>query len=181
MTLGAIRWSLRSNDVAGMQTNLAWETLLDLPAQRAGPLHMRLAAAFRTAIRDGRVPREAALPPSRTLAADLGVSRWTVTQAYAQLVTEGYLTARTGSATRVSWTPRPGLDEAEGIPARPPEAVPQRPRGSICPPPAPTSGPFPAANGSRRSGPPPRPRRSISWTTPSRAGIRGCGPCSPSA
>ena len=75
---------------------------------------MRLAAAIRTAIRDGRIPREAALPPSRTLAADLGVSRWTVTQAYAQLVTEGYLTARTGSATRVSWTPRPGLDEAAG-------------------------------------------------------------------
>jgi GntR family transcriptional regulator / MocR family aminotransferase len=67
------------------------------------------------------------LPPSRTLAADLGVSRWTVTQAYAQLVTEGYLTARTGSATRVSWTPRPGLDEAADLPARPPEAVPDRP------------------------------------------------------
>src|SRR5580704_1232683 len=127
MTLGAIRWSLRSNDVAGMQTNLAWETLLDLPAHRAGLLHMRLAAAIRTAIRDGRIPREAALPPSRTLAADLGVSRWTVTQAYAQLVTEGYLTARTGSATRVSWAPRPGLDEAADLPVRPPEAVPDRP------------------------------------------------------
>ena len=127
MTLGAIRWSLRSNDVAGMQTNLAWETLLDLPATRPGPLHMRLAAAIRTAIRDGRIPREAALPPSRTLAADLGVSRWTVTQAYAQLVTEGYLTARTGSATRVSWTPRPGLEEAAELPARPPGPVPDRP------------------------------------------------------
>ena len=127
MTLGAIRWSLRSNDVAGMQTNLAWETLLDLPATKPGPLHMRLAAAIRTAIRDGRIPREAALPPSRTLAADLRVSRWTVTQAYAQLVTEGYLTARTGSATRVSWASRPGLDEAADLPVRPPEAVPDRP------------------------------------------------------
>ncbi len=127
MTLGAIRWSLRSNDVAGMQTNLAWETLLDLPAHRAGPLHMRLAAAIRTAIRSGRIPLAAALPPSRTLAADLGVSRWTVTQAYAQLVTEGYLTARAGSATRVSWTPRPALDEAARHPARPPGAVADRP------------------------------------------------------
>src|SRR6202042_166813 len=127
MTLGAIRWSLRSNDVAGMQTNLAWETLLDLPAHRAGPLHMRLAAAIRPPIRDGRTPLAAALPPSRTLAADLGVSRWTVTQAYAQLVTEGYLTARTGSATRVSWTPRPGRHEAARRPARPPGAVADRP------------------------------------------------------
>src|ERR1700727_4533 len=123
MTLGAISWPLRSNDVTGMQTNLAWETLLDLPATRPGPLHMRLAAAIRTAIRDGRIPREAALPPSRTLAADLGVSRLTVTQAHAQLLTEGYLTARTGSATRVSWTPRPGLDESAGTPARPPGAA----------------------------------------------------------
>jgi DNA-binding transcriptional MocR family regulator len=110
-----------------MQTNLAWETLLDLPATRPGPLHMRLAAAIRTAIRDGRIPREAALPPSRTLAADLGVSRWTVTQAYAQLVTEAYLTARTGSSPRVSCTPRPDLDETAGRPAQPPGAVPARP------------------------------------------------------
>ncbi len=96
---------------------------------------------------DGRVPHghqgrahppEAALPPSRTLAADLGVSRWTVTQAYAQLVTEGYLTARTGSATRVSWTPRPDLDEAPGLPARPPEPVPSgRPVRSVLRPPRP--------------------------------------------
>ena len=164
-----------------MQTNLAWETLLDLPATGPGPLHMRLAAAIRTAIRDGRIPLEAALPPSRTLAADLGVSRWTVTQAYAQLVTEGYLTARTGSATRVSWTPRPGLDRgrrASRAAAREPSRT-GRP-GSICPPPVLTCGLFRAADGSRRSGPPPRPRRSISWTTPRRAGTRGCGPCSPS-
>src|ERR1700722_861713 len=75
MTLGAIRWSLRSNDVAGMQTNLAWETLLDLPATRPGPLHMRLAAAIRMAIRDGRIPREAALPPARRRSRRLPLDR----------------------------------------------------------------------------------------------------------
>ena len=78
---------------------------------------MRLAAAIRSAVREGRLPRGAALPPSRILADDLGVSRWTVTQAYGQLVTEGYLTARTGSATRVSWTPGPD-DPAWSRPAR---------------------------------------------------------------
>jgi GntR family transcriptional regulator/MocR family aminotransferase len=56
------------------------------------------------------LPIGAAVPPSRTLATDLGVSRWTVTQAYGQLVTEGYLTGRTGSATRVSWSPGPVED-----------------------------------------------------------------------
>jgi GntR family transcriptional regulator / MocR family aminotransferase len=97
----------------------AWETLLDLSAARPGPLHMRLAAAIRSAVRDGRVPHGAALPPSRNLAEDLGISRWTVTQAYGQLVTEGYLTARTGSATRVSWTAGPD----DPAPPRPAKAV----------------------------------------------------------
>jgi GntR family transcriptional regulator / MocR family aminotransferase len=103
--------------MAGRQANLAWETLLDLPATRPGPLHMRLAAAIRAAIRAGRLPVGAALPPSRMLAADLSVSRWTVTEAYGQLITEGYLAAKTGSATRVTWSPRPG-DEPGAGPAR---------------------------------------------------------------
>jgi GntR family transcriptional regulator / MocR family aminotransferase len=103
--------------MAGIQANLAWDTLLDLSATRPGPLHMRLAAAIRSAIRDGRLPMGAALPPSRMLAADLGVSRWTVTEAYGQLITEGYLTGKTGSATRVTWSPRPG-DEPRTDPAR---------------------------------------------------------------
>ena len=103
--------------MAGIQANLAWETLLDLSATRPGPLHMRLAAAIRAAVRDGRLPVGAALPPSRMLAADLGVSRWTVTEAYGQLITEGYLTGKTGSAPRVTWSPRPG-DEPRSAPAR---------------------------------------------------------------
>ena len=103
--------------MAGTQANLAWDTLLDLSA-RSGRLHMRLAAAIRAAVRDGRLPVGAALPPSRMLAADLGVSRWTVTEAYGQLITEGYLTGKTGSATRVTWTPGPG-DEPRAVQARP--------------------------------------------------------------
>ncbi|MFD1538581.1 MocR-like pyridoxine biosynthesis transcription factor PdxR [Nonomuraea guangzhouensis] len=87
------------------QTNAAWDTLLDLDAQPAGPLHDRLRRALRSAIVGGRIAAGSALPPSRTLAADLGCSRWVVTEAYAQLAAEGYLEARTGSATRV----RPGV------------------------------------------------------------------------
>jgi GntR family transcriptional regulator/MocR family aminotransferase len=114
--------------VAGKQTNLAWETLLAVPGQpgtraRQG-LPAQLASAIRAAIRDGRLPHGAALPPSRALAADLGVSRWTVTEAYGRLITEGYLTGRTGSATRVSWIPRPYEDPPR--PAAPAEQ-PSRP------------------------------------------------------
>jgi GntR family transcriptional regulator / MocR family aminotransferase len=91
--------------VGETQTNLAWEMLLDLSSTRAGPLHTRLAAAIRAAVHDGRLPLGAALPPSRSLAADLNVSRWAVTEAYGQLMTEGYLSGRRGSATRVCWSP----------------------------------------------------------------------------
>jgi len=111
--------------VAEIQPSLAWAALLDLSG-RTGPLTRRLASAVRSAIRDGRLSLGAALPPSRTLAEDLGVSRWAVTEAYSQLVTEGYLTARTGSATRVSWTPHPD-DDHVGRPVEPARDRPPRP------------------------------------------------------
>jgi GntR family transcriptional regulator/MocR family aminotransferase len=92
--------------MARSQTNLAWDVLIDLTQWR-GALHQRLTGALRAAIRSGRLPTASALPPSRVLAARLEVSRWTVTRAYEQLIAEGYLDARTGSATRVRWTPDP--------------------------------------------------------------------------
>jgi GntR family transcriptional regulator / MocR family aminotransferase len=105
-----------------VRQSLAWAPLLDLDGQPSGPLHERLTRAIRGAIRDGRLARGAALPPSRTLAEDLGVSRWAVTRAYGQLVTEGYLASKTGSATRVLWSPDPGENRlgvsAEASPPR---------------------------------------------------------------
>src|SRR3984957_1502185 len=80
--------------------------LLDLAG--TGPLHARLAGALRSAIRDRWLRPDSVLPPSRALAAELGCSRWVVTQAYAELVTAGYLETRTGSGTWVR--PLPGED-----------------------------------------------------------------------
>jgi GntR family transcriptional regulator/MocR family aminotransferase len=88
--------------MATSQTNLAWDVLLDL-AHGNEALHQRLTRALRDAIRAGRLPVGSALPPSRFLAAELRISRWTVMQAYDQLIAEGYLEARAGSATRVRW------------------------------------------------------------------------------
>lgn len=107
-----------------MQTNLAWETLFDVSAQPNGPLHVRLTRAIRAAISNGRLPLGSALPPSRMLATNLGVSRWAVTQAYGQLVTEGYLTSRTGSATRVIWSPERDEDRIPR-PVKPPAPPPR--------------------------------------------------------
>ncbi|MEU1430364.1 PLP-dependent aminotransferase family protein [Nocardia sp. NPDC005746] len=58
--------------------------------------------ALREAIRDGRLAAGERLPPSRTLAVELGLSRGTVSAAYDQLIAEGLLTARQGSGTRVA-------------------------------------------------------------------------------
>jgi GntR family transcriptional regulator/MocR family aminotransferase len=103
-TLATIGLVLRSNAMAESQTNHAWDIVLDLGRPGDGPLHERLTAALRDAIRARRIADGDRLPPSRSLAADLGCSRWTVTEAFAQLAAEGYLTTRTGSGTRVRWS-----------------------------------------------------------------------------
>jgi GntR family transcriptional regulator/MocR family aminotransferase len=61
--------------------------------------------AVRAAIRDGRVAPGSALPSSRALAADLGVARGTVVDAYAQLAVEGYLATWPGGRTVVASHP----------------------------------------------------------------------------
>ncbi|MFI5735462.1 PLP-dependent aminotransferase family protein [Kribbella sp. NPDC051587] len=58
--------------------------------------------AFREAIRSERLAAGTRLPPSRVLAADLGVGRSTVVRVYSELINEGWLTALHGSGTEVS-------------------------------------------------------------------------------
>lgn len=62
--------SMRANQRRQSQTNLAWDTLLDLGERGSGPRHQRLTQAIRTAIQTGTLPHGGALPPSRMLAAE---------------------------------------------------------------------------------------------------------------
>jgi len=66
------------------------------------PLHRQIETSIRDAIRSGRLPRGSPLPPSRMLAADLGVSRGVVVEAYQQLAAEGYLASYAGGYTQVA-------------------------------------------------------------------------------
>ncbi|MGE2837153.1 PLP-dependent aminotransferase family protein [Mycobacterium sp. SMC-4] len=66
-----------------------------------------LIAALRDAVRSSRLPPGTKLPPSRTLASDLGLARNTVADAYAELVAEGWLGSRQGAGTWVVNAPRP--------------------------------------------------------------------------
>ncbi|WP_422743951.1 PLP-dependent aminotransferase family protein [Mycobacterium sp. WMMD1722] len=60
-----------------------------------------LISAMRDAVRSGRLSPGTVLPPSRTLAADLGIARNTVADTYAELVAEGWLASRQGAGTWV--------------------------------------------------------------------------------
>jgi len=60
-----------------------------------------LLSALRDAVRSGRLAPGTMLPPSRTLATDLGLARNTVAEAYAELVAEGWLASRQGAGTWV--------------------------------------------------------------------------------
>jgi GntR family transcriptional regulator / MocR family aminotransferase len=60
-----------------------------------------LLSALRDAVRSGRLAPGTMLPPSRTLATDLGLARNTVAEAYAELVAEGWLGSRQGAGTWV--------------------------------------------------------------------------------
>jgi GntR family transcriptional regulator/MocR family aminotransferase len=62
----------------------------------------QLEQELRSAIRAGQLLPGNEVPSSRVLAKDLGVSRGLVVEAYEQLLAEGYLTARRGSATTVA-------------------------------------------------------------------------------
>jgi GntR family transcriptional regulator/MocR family aminotransferase len=67
----------------------------------------QLAAALRQAILEGHVLAGERLPATRVLAAELGLARTTVVEAFESLISEGLLETRTGSGTFVTATSVP--------------------------------------------------------------------------
>ncbi|WP_443060601.1 MocR-like pyridoxine biosynthesis transcription factor PdxR [Streptomyces sp. NBC_00448] len=94
----------------------AWEVLL--PSLDVAPRGRgrALQSALREEVRSGRLAAGVRMPSSRALAADLGVSRGVVTDAYEQLTAEGYLTGRQGAGTWVARTSAgPAVPVASGF------------------------------------------------------------------
>ncbi|WP_370410566.1 PLP-dependent aminotransferase family protein [Streptomyces fradiae] len=89
-----------------MRGQPAWELLLPAAAAPARQRGRSLQEALREAVRTGRLAVGTRLPSSRALAADLGVSRGLVTEAYEQLTAEGYLRSDRGSGTWVGGAAR---------------------------------------------------------------------------
>ena len=79
----------------------------------AAPAYRELADVVRLLILDGRIALDVALPSERSLAATLGISRTTVTAAYALLREQGFLSSGQGSRSR-SCIPSQGPAHAGG-------------------------------------------------------------------
>jgi len=77
------------------------ELYLDLSDEPGRSLARRAEHALRAAVVCGRLAPGTRLPATRALAAQLGVSRGVVVEAYAQLAAEGYLVTRRGGGTTV--------------------------------------------------------------------------------
>ena len=92
---------------------MSLELLISLDRGRPS-LKAQVEEQLRGAVRDERLAPGSALPSSRGLASELGVSRGVIVEAYAQLVAEGYLVTRRGGATRVAQAASPG---ARALPA----------------------------------------------------------------
>ena len=134
---------------------------LHLELSGTGGRRAALIAALREAVRDGRLAPGTRLPPYRSLAADLGVARNTVADAYAELVAEGWLTARQGSGTRVADRAAPVPRAGRASPTAPPRTRTSTPasrtRTSAPAPPAHASSPTASAHVRAPARTPPRP------------------------
>jgi DNA-binding transcriptional MocR family regulator len=73
--------------------------LADWRAASAGPAYTVLADRIRLLILDGRIAYGTRMPAERELAAQLGLSRTTITAAYAELRGGGYLDSQRGSGS----------------------------------------------------------------------------------
>lgn len=80
--------------------------LIELDRDAEAPLHEQIEQSIRENVRTGRLTAGTRLPSSRGLAAELGISRGVVSEAYGQLAAEGYLLAGQGAPVRVAATVR---------------------------------------------------------------------------
>lgn len=76
--------------------------LIAVNRKAPAPLHRQIYDAYRDAILGGRLRPGQRVPSTRVLATELGVSRFPVLNAYAQLLAEGYIESRVGAGTVVT-------------------------------------------------------------------------------
>lgn len=88
--------------MASEWTSSGLDSVLSVDRASSEPIGRQLQRQLREAIRDGRLAAGDRLPSTRQFAADHGVSRGTVVEAFTQLEAEGYLVTRHGAGTAVA-------------------------------------------------------------------------------
>jgi GntR family transcriptional regulator/MocR family aminotransferase len=104
---------------SGSQRSISGADFLTLRIDQApaGAKSSWLAEQIGGAVRDGRLRPDDRLPASRTLAADLGVSRGVVTEAYRRLVDDGVVVTGGRAGTAIA-RPIPGAGQPATTPDR---------------------------------------------------------------
>src|ERR1700758_52928 len=78
--------------------------VISIDREEAKPLHQQVYDGYREAILRGDLQPGQKIPSSRELATEIGVSRFPVLHAYAQLLAEGYFESHVGSGTFIAAT-----------------------------------------------------------------------------
>jgi GntR family transcriptional regulator / MocR family aminotransferase len=82
---------------------------------RRRPLARQISEGLRAAIQSGRLKRNDRVPPTRTFARALGVSRQIIVAAYEELVASSHLYGRVGDGSYVACTMRHARAEPQVI------------------------------------------------------------------
>src|SRR2546425_1272600 len=102
-----------------MKTTFHTEILIPIDRKIDVPLHVQLERQLRSAVRTGRLRAYTPLPSTRSLAADLGLSRGVVVESYEQWAAEVYFTSKAGPGPRVATIRtqalRPRIDAAAAV------------------------------------------------------------------
>jgi DNA-binding transcriptional MocR family regulator len=106
---------------------------LDIPLDRDGeePIYRQLIRHIRMQIESGNLPAGARLPASRDLARQLNISRISVVNAYAELRSQGFLSAHAGRGTFVAGDTPNGAAPVNGYQPAHTEETPTTPDRSI--------------------------------------------------
>ncbi len=102
--------------------------VLHLDRDSRTPLYLQIRNQLREMILDGTLSEGSRLPPERQMAADLGVNRSTVVNAYRGLAADGLVEARVGQGTTVCRPPVVSTVEPPlPLPSQPPNRLPSHP------------------------------------------------------
>ena len=100
-------------------TGFPTSLFLDIDHSPGARIRSQLEEALRREIQEGRLRAGTKLPPTRTLARELGISRSVVVEVYGQLAADGFIEAVQGAGTRVRALAPPAAQELRSVTRRP--------------------------------------------------------------